>query len=79
MTIIDCQVHPYEANTPKRPWHHVPNWLPQVTGDEMVAEWTRLVCKNAGGRSSTRCLLPYCFRRDEAWKQDILHIWETWV
>jgi hypothetical protein len=27
----------------------VPNWLPQVTGDEMVAEWTRLVCKNAGG------------------------------
>ena len=21
MTIIDSQVHAYEANTPKRPWH----------------------------------------------------------
>lgn len=37
MTIIDCQVHAYEANTPKRPWHNVPNWPPHVTGDEMVA------------------------------------------
>jgi L-fuconolactonase len=36
MTIIDCQVHAYEANTPKRPWSHVPNWPPHVTGDEMV-------------------------------------------
>ena len=36
MTIIDCQVHAYEANTPKRPWHNVPNWPPHVTGDEMV-------------------------------------------
>ena len=26
MTIIDSQVHAYEANTPKRPWHTVPNW-----------------------------------------------------
>jgi hypothetical protein len=26
MTIIDSQVHVYEANTPKRPWHNVPNW-----------------------------------------------------
>jgi hypothetical protein len=25
MTIIDSQVHAYEANTPKRPWHSVPN------------------------------------------------------
>ena len=24
--IIDSQVHAYEANTPKRPWHSVPNW-----------------------------------------------------
>jgi hypothetical protein len=23
MTIIDSQVHAYEANTPKRPWHSV--------------------------------------------------------
>ena len=37
MTIIDCQIHAYEANTPKRPWHTVPNWPAHVTGDEMVA------------------------------------------
>src|SRR3984885_15366059 len=37
MTIIDSQVHAYEANTPKRPWHNVPNWPDYVTGDEMVA------------------------------------------
>jgi len=37
MPIIDSQVHAYEANTPKRPWHGVPNWPPHVTGDEMVA------------------------------------------
>jgi len=37
MTIIDSQVHAYEANTPKRPWHSVPNWPPHVTCDEMVA------------------------------------------
>jgi predicted TIM-barrel fold metal-dependent hydrolase len=37
MMIIDSQVHAYEANTPKRPWHSVPNWPDHVTGDEMVA------------------------------------------
>ena len=37
MTIIDSQVHAYEANTPKRPWFRVPNWPDHVTGDEMVA------------------------------------------
>jgi L-fuconolactonase len=37
MTIIDSQVHAYEANTPKRPWASVPNWPAHVTGDEMVA------------------------------------------
>jgi L-fuconolactonase len=37
MTIIDSQVHAYEANTAKRPWRSVPNWPAQVTGDEMVA------------------------------------------
>jgi L-fuconolactonase len=35
--IIDSQVHAYEANTPRRPWHSVPNWPDHVTGDEMVA------------------------------------------
>ncbi|MGB7181713.1 MAG: amidohydrolase family protein [Burkholderiaceae bacterium] len=37
MPIIDSQVHAYEANTPTRPWHSVPNWPAHVTGDEMVA------------------------------------------
>src|ERR1043165_9904184 len=37
MPIIDSQVHAYEANTPKRPWHSVPNWPDHVTGDEMEA------------------------------------------
>ncbi len=37
MPIIDSQVHAYEANMPKRPWHKVPNWPDHVTGDEMVA------------------------------------------
>src|SRR5437868_3586467 len=37
MVIIDSQVHAYEANTQKRPWHNVPNWPPSATGDEMVA------------------------------------------
>src|SRR5258707_14358638 len=37
MAILDSQVHCYEANTPKRPWHSVPNWPDHVTGDEMVA------------------------------------------
>jgi L-fuconolactonase len=37
MTIIDSQVHAYEADTAKRPWHSVPNWPAHVTGDEMVA------------------------------------------
>ena len=37
MAIIDSQVHVYEANTPRRPWHTVPNWPDHVTGDEMVA------------------------------------------
>ena len=37
MTIIDSQVHAYEANPPKRPWRSVPNWPDHVTGDEMVA------------------------------------------
>ena len=42
MMILDSQVHAYEANTPKRPWHSVPNWPDRVTGDEMVAAMDRL-------------------------------------
>src|SRR5687768_13527160 len=42
MAIIDSQVHAYEANTPKRPWHTVPNWPEHVTGDEMVAAMDRV-------------------------------------
>jgi len=37
MTVIDSQVHAYEANTPARPWASVPNWPAHATGDEMVA------------------------------------------
>jgi len=42
MAIIDSQVHVYEANTPQRPWHNVPNWPAHVTGDEMVAAMDRV-------------------------------------
>lgn len=42
MAIIDSQVHAYEANTPERPWHTVPNWPAHVTGDEMVAAMDRV-------------------------------------
>jgi L-fuconolactonase len=42
MTIIDSQVHAYEANTPKRPWATVPNWPAHVTGDEMVAAMNKV-------------------------------------
>src|SRR5262249_23402110 len=42
MAIIDSQIHAYEANTPKRPWHSVPNWPAHVTGDEMVAAMDRV-------------------------------------
>src|SRR4051812_6489763 len=34
--------HAYEANTPNRPWHSVPNWPDQVAGDEMVAAIDRV-------------------------------------
>jgi len=47
MPIIDSQVHVYEANTPKRPWHTVPNWPPHVTGDEMVAAMDRVGVEGA--------------------------------
>ena len=36
MPIIDSQIHAYEANTPKRPWHTSPNWPAHVTGDERM-------------------------------------------
>jgi len=42
MTIIDSQIHAYEANTPKRPWRNVPNWPASATGDETVAAMDRL-------------------------------------
>jgi hypothetical protein len=42
MPIIDSQIHPYEANTPKRPWHNTPNWPPSATADENVAAMDKL-------------------------------------
>ncbi len=56
MAIIDSQVHAYEANTPKRPWHTVPDWPDHVTGDEMVAAMDKVAM--AGSRTScTPCAL----------------------
>ena len=45
--IIDSQVHAYEANTPKRPWHIVPNWPEHVTGDEMVVAMDKIGVEGA--------------------------------
>src|SRR2546430_13939365 len=42
MMIIDSQIHAYEANTPKRPWHSVRNWPASATGDETVAAMDKL-------------------------------------
>ena len=56
MAIIDSQVHAYETNTPKRPWHTVPDWPDHVTGDEMVAAMDKGAM--AGSRTScTPCAL----------------------
>ena len=48
MAIIDSQVHAYEANTPKRPWHTVPDWPDHVTGDEMVAAMDKVAMAGRG-------------------------------
>jgi L-fuconolactonase len=50
MTIIDSQIHAYEANTPKRPWHSVPNWPDHVTGDEMVAAMDKVIDRHPDTR-----------------------------
>ena len=42
MPIIDSQIHPYEANTPRRPWVSTPNWPPGATADENVAAMDKL-------------------------------------
>ena len=42
MPIIDSQIHPYEANTPKRPWRNTPNWPPSATADENIAAMDKL-------------------------------------
>ena len=55
MPIIDSQVHVYEANTPKRPWHSVPNWTDHVTGDEMVAAMNKEGPRNVAGRADGPC------------------------
>jgi len=41
MTIIDSQVHAYEANTPKRPWHSVPVTGAPRTGHAHYGEFPR--------------------------------------
>jgi hypothetical protein len=42
MPTIDSQVHAYEANTPQRSWHNVPNWPKHAIGDEIVAAMDRV-------------------------------------
>ena len=37
MPIIDVQVHPYERNTPVRPWAGSAHGLESASGEEMVA------------------------------------------
>jgi len=37
MSIIDVQVHPYERNSPSRPWAGEAHGLPSASGEEMVA------------------------------------------
>ena len=53
MTIIDSQVHAYEANTPKRPWHSVPNWpvcmdRPRVASRKVMI-WRSWSCASVSG------------------------------
>ena len=63
--ILDSQVHAYEANTPKRPWHSVPNWPDHVTGDEMVAAMDRL---GVGGAIFISAFSMYRYDANYAWK-----------
>ena len=42
MPVIDSQVHAYDANTPRRPWHSVPNWPDRASGDDMVAAMDKI-------------------------------------
>ena len=42
MPIIDSQIHPYEANTAKRPWVSTPNWPPSASADENIAAMDKL-------------------------------------
>ena len=74
MTIIDSQVHAYEANTPKRPWDTVPNWPAHVTGDEMVAAMDQ--DPKAGGRLRVQCAGPELQSVRSALQGQEAH-WET--
>ncbi|WP_424628416.1 amidohydrolase family protein [Bradyrhizobium sp. SYSU BS000235] len=66
MTIIDSQVHAYEANTPKRPWHIVPNWPDHATGDEMVT------AMNEVGVDGAILVSPYSmYRYDGSYAVDV--------
>jgi hypothetical protein len=70
MTIIDSQVHAYEANTPKRPWHSVPNWPDHVTGGTTFRDRTarRLTAAPGPGYGKTCAMgAPYCARGVSAW------------
>ena len=53
MAIIDSQVHAYEANTPKRPWHTVPNWPDHADQDEPPVEAVDEVERRRAPRTRT--------------------------
>ena len=61
--VIDAQVHADAANTPARPWHSVPNWPANVTGDEMVAAMDKL------GVGSPQAVEPVSAQpKDPSWR-----------
>lgn len=59
MTIVDSQVHAYEVNTPKPPWHSVPNWPDHVTGDAMVAAMDKVGVDGAIFISAFSSAMPW--------------------
>jgi predicted TIM-barrel fold metal-dependent hydrolase len=60
MTIIDAQVHAYERNDPRRPWHGVLVGPDEVTGDQMVA------AMDAAGVDGAILVSPFTMYRYDA-------------
>ena len=66
MPIIDSQIHAYEANTPKRPWHTVPDWPAHAPATRTSRRWTSSA---STARSSSR---PFrCTRYDASYAVEV--------